>query len=1071
MKIETQNAETIYNVAGNMHLHNSPEVVALLNQSKQEKLREINSISFFEILSKEFSEKKLIERNIELEEIEKRLGEHRQLILHGEPGLGKTTTLFQLSRRLENLVYISAKSKSPISVLSYLVNKIRLSTGDDLLELKDVDEACEWLQASLQKSKHCFIIDDCEQDKETVKKIISLEKFDSIFLFATRNKSMFEGEGVAFYPCSSFSEDEVKLFLESQGVSLHKLEFNNLFKASRGNPLYLYYFSKFQISPLPEDLAQYQNSILGGLNTRQQEILTLISIPYFNITLAELTEVMKYESIIETSKDVDDLSSLIKNYEGLLELFHPSFKEFVLEKLESKGLLNFYKEKLGEYYLAKEEIIQATYLLIDISPSKIDKYLFDVLPSLVSWGELNFALKVLNTKLQTAVKDLNIGFLYYHLCNVHHLLGNKDEATICIDKSLENLKTAKNKKFYSAALMFKAMNLIEHGKVIEATKIADKVFAKIKEDDKDFKAPLLVNLSKIYVDLSEFEKGAQACKEAFEIFEEQDETEGMKNSLVNLVSCLAQISEYKDEAEKYGLRLLEITRQFSEFSTEVIVLNALASIYREKKDYPKAKEFSNRAIELCQQYDMKDKAVLNLINFGNILRDDGDIEGAKKIYDEALIKSKEYNLKKDEGRIYWILSSIHRDSGNLDLSIEFADKSIKNSKELNYYYGSANALREKSDTLLLMDEPLKAADALVESAEFYGKIEHFSESYQYNISKAIEIYRNAGKNEKANKLINKLLENTARKINVEEVVSLILDNTSEETVTSNFEKLFNNYFTNDKNSLNIIKQILSFASYCNGLDGAKGSIIFKKTLDLIIKNIGKSKFSYSILGIAIEQSGTLLNQDDLDVINNSLQEKLPLFSYREVNDEKIFVTSIAGKINLEIHTFTDEIVCNKLATALILILHEQYELILENEPFLEKSCIIWLHSYSEEMKKAIGSNLADKEPLFQEHIQTLHCRKNSYDIHEMIVVNPDNESNCNLNTYPENKASLYFFVTTIMGIKSHFYHSEVHEDGSQRRFILNSVARLFDYTNKELKNDTNTSRFEINIDRINFNEE
>ena len=47
MKIETQNAETIYNVAGNMHLHNSPEVVALLNQSKQEKLREINSISFF----------------------------------------------------------------------------------------------------------------------------------------------------------------------------------------------------------------------------------------------------------------------------------------------------------------------------------------------------------------------------------------------------------------------------------------------------------------------------------------------------------------------------------------------------------------------------------------------------------------------------------------------------------------------------------------------------------------------------------------------------------------------------------------------------------------------------------------------------------------------------------------------------------------------------------------------------------------------------------------------------------------------------------------------------------------
>ncbi len=396
MKIETQNAKTIYNVAGNMHLHNSPEVVALLNKGKQEKLKEINSISFFEILTKEFSGKKLIERKSELQEIEKRLAENRQLILHGEPGLGKTTTLFQLSKGLENLVYISVKSKSPISVLSYLINKIRLSNGDDLLEIKDVEEACEWLQTSLQKSKHCFIIDDCEQDKETVSKIISLEKFDSIFLFATRNKFLFEGTGVAFYPCSPFSEDEVKLFLESQGVSLNKLEFNNIFKASRGNPLYLFYFSQFQISPLPEDLVQYQNSIWSGLSPRQQEILTLISIPYFNITLAELAEVMKYESIIESSKDIDDLSSLIKNYEGLLELFHPSFKEFVLEKLESKGLLNSYKEKLGVYYLTKEEIIQATYLLIDISPNKIDKYLFDVFPSLISWGELNFALKVLH---------------------------------------------------------------------------------------------------------------------------------------------------------------------------------------------------------------------------------------------------------------------------------------------------------------------------------------------------------------------------------------------------------------------------------------------------------------------------------------------------------------------------------------------------------------------------------------------------------------------------------------------------------------------------------------------------
>lgn len=1066
MEIESQNAETIYNVAGNMHLHNSPEVVALLNKDKQEKLKELNSISFFEILSKEYSEKNLIEREDEINKMKKRLDETLQIILHGEPGLGKTTTLFQLSNKLENLVYISVKSKSPISVVSYLINKIRLSNGDDLLEIKDIDEAFEWLQTSLQKSKQCFIIDDCEQDKETVSKIISLQKFGATFLFATRNKTLFESTGIAFYPCSPFSEDEVNQFLKLHGLSQSKLEFNHILKASNGNPLYLFYFSKFQISPLPESLIEYQNSIWSGLNSTQQEILALISIPYFNITTTELAEVLKYESALELSKEIDNLSALIKNYEGVLELFHPSFKEFVIEKLTSKGLLNSYQEKLGDYYLAKEEIIQATYLLIDIAPNKIDKYLFDVFPSLVSWGELSFAVKVLNTKLNNAVKDLDKGYLYYHLCHAHHLLGNKDESTISIDKSLEYLKAAKNKKFYAAALMFKAMNLIEQGDVSEATKIADKVLSNINEDDKEFKAPILVNLSKIYVDLSEFEKGAKACKEAFEIFEEKGLTEGMINSLVNIVTCLSQIDEYKNEAEKYGLRLLEIIKQSSEFAIEVIVLNALASIYREKKEYLKAKEFSSRAIELCQKYEMKDKVVLNLINYANILRDEGDIDGSKKIYEEALIKSKEYKLKRDEGRIYWILASIYRKAGNLELSIDFADKSINNGKEINFYYGVANALREKSKTYSLMNEPLKAAEALVESGEFFGKMEQFSESYQYSISKAIGIYNNVGEKEKANKLINNLLENTAKKIDVGEVVNLILDNSSEETITANFEKLFENYFTNEKTSLNILKQFLSFVSYCSRIGEIEGKILFKKIIDLIIKNIGKVKYSYSILSIAIEQSGRLLNQDDLNTISDLLQEKLPMFSTREIHDDKIFITSVAGKINLEIHAFADEISCNKLAIALILILHEQPELVIEDSPFIEKTCVIWLHSYSEEMRNAIGKHLSDKGTLFQESLQTLHMSKDGYDIHEMIIVNPNYEISSNLSTYPDNKASLYFFVSTIMGIKSHFYHKKVQEDNSQRRFILNSIARLFDYTNTKLDNKENKSKFEINIDKI-----
>lgn len=1066
MNIGEQNAENIYNIAGNMELHSSPEVVALLKKEKQDKLKELHSIAYFDILSNEFEHKKLISRNSETEKIETLLKEKKQILLYGDPGIGKTTSIYQISKKVVTPVYISVKGKSSVSIISYLVNKIKLANNEELIELKNVDEAFEWLQVCLQKSKQFFIIDDCEQDKETVSRLITASKFDTTFLFVSRNKSLFESSGITSYKCPTFTDEEVIEFLSLNDICLTKLELNNILEASNGNPLYLFYFSQFKISPLPESLVEYQNSIWNGLSPTQQEILALISIPYFNINISELAETLKSNSIIELSGEIDNMLSLINNRNGYLELFHPSFDEFVFNKLESKGVVSHYKEKLGNYYLSKEEIIQATYLLIDIMPEKVEKYLYDIFPILISWGELNFALKVLKIKLKFVSNTLDKGYLNYHLCHVHLLLGNREESNICIDKSLEYLKTLKNRKFYTSALMFKAMSLIEYGKIDEAKEIADTVFNKIEKKSKEFKAPLLINLSKIYVDLSEFKKGAKVCKEAFEIFEELGNKTGMLSSLVNLVTCLGQIDEYRDEAERYGLQLLDLIKESGEFSTEVVVLNALASIYREKQNYLKAKEFSNRAIQLCQKYEMKDKVILNLINYANIIRDEDNIGDAQKIYEEALIKCKEYNLRKDEGRIYWILSGIEQDSGNYQASIEYAEKSVLICKDLNFYYGAATALKEKSDTYILMGEHLKAAESLVESALFYSKIEQFSESYQYNITKAISIYNEIGLTLEANKLINELIQNTATRIDVDETFTLILDNASSESIENNFENLYERYFTTEDNKENAIRSFLSFISYCESLERKEGKRIFKKIINLIIENVGVAQFSYSILGIAIEQSRNLLEVTDLEEIFEKLTIKLSLLSIREINDEIIFITSIAGKINLEIHVFSDEIITQKLALALILIIIESPQLIIDESSFKENYCKIFIHLYSDEIKKILGEYLPKSQYVFNEHIQSLHMDKSGYDVQEMIIINTDYELKSNLNSFSDNKVFMYFITRTILGVKNHFYHSKISEDLEQRRFILNTIARQFNYTNIELNDKAKKTEFDINLDKI-----
>lgn len=1065
MNIDTQNANTIYNIGGNMHLHNSEEIVSLLNKDSQKKLEELYSISYFEVLSKEYSKKTLIDRSNEIEKIKTALDTTPQLMLTGEPGLGKTTNLFQLSKSLKNVIYISVKSKSPISIISYLINKIRLANNENLLELKDINEAFEWLQASLQKTKQQFIIDDCEQDIETISKIISIEKFETTFLFATRNKSVFESTGIKFYPCSPFSENEIRLFLEFNNINVGKLDFNNLVKTSCGNPLYLFYFSQYHISPLPTNLIDYQSAIWNELTPPQQEIISFISIPYFNISISQIAELLNYNSVLELSSEIGKVSSLVKNYSGILEIFHPSFKEFVIQTLNNKGLLKHFQERLGDFFLKKQQIIQAIYLLIDIVPAKVNEYLLDVFPALINSGELRFALKVLNTKLEYVKSDLQKGYIYYHLCHVHHLLGNKEESTISIDKALELLKLSKNKKFYSSALMFKAMNLIEQGKVNEAIEIADKVFANLKKNEKKFKAPLLVNLSKIYVDLSEFEKGAKVSKEAFEIFQELNFTEGIINSLVNLVSCLAQTERYRDDAEQYGLRLLEILKQTSEFSIEVIILNSLASIYREKEEYSKAKEFSGRAVQLCQKYHMKDKMVLNLINFGNILRDEDNLNEAKSIYEEALIKAKEYNLKRDEGRIYWILASMNRESGNLKLSNKYADKAINICSEINYYYGAANSCYEKYKTLLALEKQIEAANALVESAEFYGKIDQFSQSYQFYISEAIILYTNLGEKSLANTLINVLIENTTTKLDNRKLINTILDNKANENKVANLEKLFQKYFTINDGS-NIIQEFLRFMDFCRTLTGINGQIFFKKIVDLIIKNLGVSNFSYSILAIAIEQSGNLLNKKELNNILISLQNKLPIFFVRTIQNETIIVSSISNKINLEIHAFDDEITCIKLAIGIILILHQSPLLIIDKKQFKEKKCVVRLQSYTDELRKIVGERIESNGDAFDKDFQSVHMNKTDYSLDEMIIVSSDYETKCNLYQVPENKVSFNFFFLTFMGIKNHFCHLENDKNTVQRKAIMNSLAKLFDYTNTSLK--IKGGKFDINLDKINF---
>lgn len=1069
MKIDEQNsARDIYNIKGDLVLENSPEVIDILHKQNQKLLKSQFSISFNESLQNQMAGKVLISRDETIFDVSKKLDEKFQLLIHGEPGIGKTTIVYQFIQSRQNIVYISLKGKSALSVISYLTNKIRALNKEDLIEFDNLNKAINTFQVELQKTTETVVIDDCERDIEFIKEIIQLDKFDSKFLFLSRNHSSFETENIDFYPIKCFSEEDVKAFLNTNEITIGQVKFNELYFASKGNPLYLFYYSQMQLSPLPKDVQNYQNAIWKNLDSTAQELIIFISIPFFPLTLTELSELAKYDSPIKLSEHIDSLSSLIKVNDGTLTLFHPSFSEHVLSFLDSKGLKNSYQERLGDFFLEKEDYIQATYSLLDFAPQKVKEYLLDVFPVLINIGELEFAIKVLNTILSLSKKKLHQGYAHYHLCSLYRLIGKPLESNTHIDSALDKLKTIdkkSGKRFYIAALMFKAINNIEDGKVNEGLEIANNVLSNIDALEKEFKASILVNLSKIYTDLFEFEKGAIACKEAFEIFEADDYEEGMLSSLTNLVTCLGQIEGYLNDAEKYGLKLLQLLEDKNEYMKEVIVLNALTSIYRQKGDYKDALKYGDRVIKLCQEYGMKDKVILNLINYGNVLRDDEQTNQALKIYNEALVYAKEYKLDKEEGRIYWILAGIERDKGQYNESITYAEKSISINKKVNFYYGVANAYNEKAETLIKKGLNVEAAKMLEESAEYYLKIEYFANSYQARLSEAVRLYKDEGKSDDVNRVLNKLISSVSKKLKPDSLSDLIIEaSSSNGTILKNFSKVFELHFK-ENNTNNLTLFFLDYLVFCQSLDINTGKPNYRRTLDLIIDNLGVTEFSYSILGIAIQQSRNLLDNNDLNYINQRLQTTLPFYNIRNLSEEDVFITSINQFINLEIHTFNDELSCMKLAMMLILFLNEHPEIIKNgNKEKLESFSKVWINNYSEEMKKALGKYIGDSDKIFTEMFQSIHAEKKDYEIQDMIIISEDFDMFSDLNNYPENKVSLYFLVMSIAGIKGHFYHEDIRNDSEKRQEILHTIANMYDYKSTEGDILNSQTSYKINFD-------
>lgn len=1067
-KIESQHSEAdIINVAGNLNLSGGTLQVENLfigsngepdenvAKSEQQILALQYSISYLDAIQKIHVGKDLLDRFF-LDDIWKLLNEKGQLILTGQPGVGKTCTFLQLTKYCTP-VYISLRDRNPVFAISYLINKIRISKGETLVKVQDVETGLSILEGQLTTCKLVFFIDDLEVNSTLAQQLIAITKSDNLFLYATRNPTELEPSGIHQQVIPALNKEEAANFLKLQRLEVGMVAFDELYTASAGNPLYLYYFSNFQITPFPADIQSYHQSIWSKLAAEAKECLVFSSLSYHPLTLEDLAGLWSI-SAIEVLEKIRGIAGLLVNQEGSLIIFHPAFKEFIFERVQHEGLSGTYKRKLAEFYRSKDKLVNAAVLLIDEDPAAFNKFGEYCIAQVIISGDLQLAVQFIETLLRFPKTKMREGYLRYHLSYVLRALYREEESTNELELAIALFSKLKNKQWLWAARMIKAMNLIEGGDKEEGLNLADEILKNAPKFGDSFYARALVNLTKIYMDVGEYKKAANTGKQAFDLFEKMNDNEGMVASLANLASSLSQLNDYDDLAEKYALRLLELPEGSVEFGLRMVALNILTSVNRKNKKFTDAKKYGMQAVSLCRQHHLPDKVILNLINYGNIIRDEGDLDAAVKIYEEAMVLVNAISLTREEIRINWILTSLYRQKDEMDRSLAYADKAIDLAEKYSQFYSFAHAWEEKARTLYLMDKTKEAAEAYEKSARGFSGIGQFSKDARRNFLKAIHLYTEAGDLGKANELIAEAITDRPQD-NISELSDLIegTDIKSDDaTIHASFLELAKKYQSDGFNE-NAIQKFLLYVNFCRK-NRSTSKAPFTEVMNELARNVSKSRFARTILTMLVDQSGNLIDKSSLAGIISILEKSLPGFYYRETTEQAVFTGLVTDQLRVQLLAFTSDLPCKKMALIMLLFLYAGPELVeIPEKPVAQgyKAMIMSRH----EMEASGISLKLSKE--FSEHIQTLQMRVGEDATMDTILINRDYEKCADLEVYPNNKCLMYCLGMFVIGIGSHLSgipHSDKRKD---TRPITRKLAFFFDYTDLE---DTKTKNKSFDVD-------
>ncbi len=915
----------INNVIGPQYIINNPTFKSSSEDLNVEfVLEHIASINYLDELKQRLSNKILINRTEIVEEVKQLLVNFDSLLIYGEPGIGKTTLVAGIDVSKE-ILYISLRDRSINEVLEYLISYygLQFNKNEDIFLM---------LESLMSSSETLFIFDDCESNSDVVKRLVRLTKYNNKFLYLSRKTSVFNGIDICKYELRAMEKKEVKEFVNtSLKQDLDNSLVDELYVKSKGNPLYLYYYVNFSIDPLPIGLESYQQALWDNLNSEQQETLSCIAITNFPIckevlmeSVYRLTEIKS--SLMQFQKKIIGIQYLLNTKNGVYDIFHPLFKEYILQYISDCGMINEYETIVGESAIEKKDIVEGTLLLLNKDNEIIDKYLLPVGLKLYNYNKISKAIRVMETALVRYEKDEDYLEYYahtnYHISIIYNDINHKDKGYECINKAINIYNDFQDKKGYLLCIVIKAVILADEGRKEEAEELISEIDAYSFEDD-ELKAYLYINMSKIQLTFNQYESAAINAQKAYNHFIACGNKEGAVKSLLNYSGALANIDQ-----EKLATEYLEMILEDNEITKNKIIkaslMNNLTSCYRKNHEFEKAISTCKESIDIMNNLKQYSKLAMNFLNLGNIYRDLEDWDECEATYTKGIEVAKEHKVNREIGRGYELMASVRYMQGKYEDCIEYAQKSIEASNLVNDDFRVAEAYIEMSRGYFKLGQTIPYINCIEQASNHYVKENFYDEALEYLI-KVIEYYDANYNDIKVKACLEKFTFIVNRKDEIDyslincNLIDTFKVNESRNVIVDIYYSTVIRVLNKDK-YLNTMQLFNGFIAACKKNNNKRSKEVF---IDIINRLVEKSKENNSwsnILAFLIEDSEELMLIKDIETVINNLKKHIADIYIRKCG-QTTYVFTLYWKSGIYIQYCSEatELINIKVSLALYLI--------------------------------------------------------------------------------------------------------------------------------------------------------